>query len=87
LCDTFETEVAHLKAEMATTERTLRAARDQACKEHGRLLLGLLATEQQLIKRRAGNLALAFQKGDTALAQAMKAAQELVESRTAATRA
>jgi len=43
-CVTYlQTEIAWLQAEITATEHSLRAARDEACKQHDRFLLDLLA--------------------------------------------
>jgi hypothetical protein len=71
LCDTLRTEIAVLETEIATTERKLCTARDEADKERNRLLLELLATEQMLLKNKTKRLALAFQKAEPILDQAI----------------
>ncbi len=73
VCDTLRTEIAVLETEIITTEQALCAARTEACNERNRLLLDLLAAEQQLLKKKTKQLALAFQRGESALDKAILA--------------
>jgi hypothetical protein len=60
VCDALRTEIAVLETEITTTEQALCAARDEACKERNRLLLDLLAAEQQLLRKKPKQLAEAL---------------------------
>ena len=76
--DTLRTEIAVLETEITATEQKLSAARDEARREHNRLLLDLLATEQRLLKNRTKRLALAFQRAEPALDEAILALGRVV---------
>lgn len=78
ICDALRASTEYLMGEIATIKQQLQAERDDARKLRDRLL-EFLAAQKRLLEAPTGNVTETLQRGETAEAQAVFAAQQRVE--------